>query len=155
MRMFFLHLKSNLSLRIELDWFEVNTSSVNKRFDKNNLNICQFFFFLNFWRTHILFVGPLIPLFRTSGDICPGFQSQGGLTCMLSYLRAIPQIHLWCNTCWPLDGQHGSRATLTYILAAVRPIHKHWWYRGRNCDSNLWPGPGLEPTTYRAAAQRT
>ena len=34
--------------------------------------------FFNFWRTHVLFVGPLIPLFWTSGDVCPGFQSQGG-----------------------------------------------------------------------------
>ena len=60
-----------------------------------------FFFlnFLNFWRTHVLFVGPLIPLFWTSGDVVPGFQSQGGLACMLSCLRAIPQIHLWCDTC--------------------------------------------------------
>ena len=79
-----------------------------------------FFFFLIFVGHIVLFVGPLIPLFRTSGDVCPGFQSQGGLACMLSCLRAIPQIHLWCNTCRPLDGQHGSRATLTYILAAVR-----------------------------------
>ena len=30
------------------------------------------------WRTSVLFVGPLIPLLWTSGDICPGFQSQGG-----------------------------------------------------------------------------
>ena len=70
-----------------------------------------FFFFKHFWRTCVLFVGPLIPLFRTSGDVCPRFQSQGGLACMLSCLRAIPQIHLWCDTCQPLDGQHGSRAT--------------------------------------------
>ena len=41
-----------------------------------------FVFVLNFWRTHFLFVGPLIPLFRTYGDVCPGFQSQGGLACM-------------------------------------------------------------------------
>ena len=54
------------------------------------------------------FVGPLIPLFWTSGDICPGIQSQGGLTCTLSCLGAVPQIHLWCDTCQPLDGQHGS-----------------------------------------------
>ena len=106
-----------------------------------------FFFFKNFCRTHVLFVGPLIPLFRTSGDVCPGFQSQGGLACMLSCLRTIPQIHLWCNTCRPLDGQHGSRATLTHILAAVIRIHKHWWRRGRSRGSNLWPGPGLEPAT--------
>ena len=107
-----------------------------------------FFFFLKiFCRTHVLFVGPLIPLFRTSGDVCPGFQSQGGLACMLSCLRAIPQIHLWCDTCRPLDGQHGSRATLTHILAAVRRIHKHWWRRGRSRSPNLWTGPGLEPAT--------
>ena len=35
------------------------------------------------------FVGPLIPSFLTSGDVCPGFQSQGGslfvcfLTCVI------------------------------------------------------------------------
>ena len=31
-----------------------------------------------FWRTSVLFVGPLIPLLWTSGDICPRFESQGG-----------------------------------------------------------------------------
>ena len=36
------------------------------------------------------FVGPLIPLFWTSGDVCPGYQSQGGsLACVLSRLRAM------------------------------------------------------------------
>ena len=123
------------------------------------LTLMEFFFFssffLNFWRTHVLFVGPLIPLFWTSGDICPGFQSQGGLACMLSCLRAIPLIHLWCDTCWPLDGLHGSLPTLTHVLAAFRRIHKHWWHWGQSQGSNLWPGLGLKPTTYRATAQRT
>ena len=27
---------------------------------------------------------------------------------MLHYM--FPEIHLWCNTCWPLGGKHGSRA---------------------------------------------
>ena len=46
-------------------------------------------FVFKFWRTQVLFVGPLIPLFWTSGDVCPGFQSQGGslfvcfLTCVI------------------------------------------------------------------------
>ena len=32
-------------------------------------------------------MGPLIPLFWTSGDICPGFQSQGGsLACCLTWV---------------------------------------------------------------------
>ena len=43
-----------------------------------NLN----FFKLNFCRTQVLFMGPLIPLLWTSGDVCPGFQSQGGFPCL-------------------------------------------------------------------------
>ena len=31
------------------------------------------FFSLNFWRTSVLFVGPLIPLFWTSGNLYPWF----------------------------------------------------------------------------------
>ena len=27
-------------------------------------------------------MGPLIPLFWTSGDVCPGFQCQGGFPCL-------------------------------------------------------------------------
>ena len=47
------------------------------------------FFSLNFCRTQVLFVGPQIPLFWTSGDICPGFQSKGGLP----YLHASSPAH--------------------------------------------------------------
>ena len=50
--------------------------------------VCCFFF--NFCRTRVLFVGPLIPLFRTSSDVCPGFESQGGsLACVLPRLRTM------------------------------------------------------------------
>ena len=35
-------------------------------------------FCLNFCRTLVLLVGPLVPLFWTSGDVCPGVQSSGG-----------------------------------------------------------------------------
>ena len=39
-----------------------------------------FFFFLkSFWQTHVLFWGPLVPLFWISGDVSSGFQSQIGL----------------------------------------------------------------------------
>ena len=34
------------------------------------------------WRTLVLCVRPLLPLFWTSGDVCPGFQNQGGFLCM-------------------------------------------------------------------------
>ena len=36
----------------------------------------------NVWRTSILFMGPLITLFWTSGDVYPGFQSLGGFICL-------------------------------------------------------------------------
>ena len=39
---------------------------------------CVLFFFKIFGGHKVLFVGPLVPLFWTSGDVCPGFQSQGG-----------------------------------------------------------------------------
>ena len=35
-------------------------------------------FYLNCWGHQSFFVGPLIPLFWTSSDVCPGFQSQDG-----------------------------------------------------------------------------
>ena len=50
-----------------------------------------FVFLFNFWRTSILLMGSLIPLFCTSGVIWPGFQSQGrsmSLACMLCHLHA-------------------------------------------------------------------
>ena len=44
-------------------------------------------FLKNFWRTQVLFMGPLISLFLTSGDVCPGMQSQGGsLACFLTWV---------------------------------------------------------------------
>ena len=42
-------------------------------FKTKNSFFFSFFFFL---RTQVLFVGQ--PLFWTSGDVCPRFQSQGG-----------------------------------------------------------------------------
>ena len=47
------------------------------------------FFLKNFFVGHMsLFAGPLIPLFWTSGDICPGFQSQGGFPRLRAYSPA-------------------------------------------------------------------
>ena len=33
-----------------------------------------------------------------------------------------PQIHLWCGTCWPFGGQHGSWDIPIQVL-----VNKHWW----------------------------
>ena len=38
------------------------------------------------------------------------------------YVLHLPEIYLWCDTCWPLGGQHGSQADLFHI-----PVSKHWW----------------------------
>ena len=62
----------------------------------NSMKLVVILFF-NFWRTQVLFAGPLITLFWTSGDVCSGFQSVDML--LLSRLSD-PQIHLLCNTCW-------------------------------------------------------
>ena len=44
------------------------------------------------------------------------------LACFIACAQWNPQIHLWCNTCWPLGSQDASRAILIHILA-----NKHWW----------------------------
>ena len=49
-------------------------------------------------------------------DIWWDWPQGGSITCMLSHLYTIPQIHLWCNTCQSLDSKYGSRAFWTYIL---------------------------------------
>ena len=38
-----------------------------------------------FWRTQVLFVGPLIPMFWTSVDVCPRFQSQRWIPCLHAF----------------------------------------------------------------------
>ena len=43
-----------------------------------NLQLRKTFFKKIFWRTQVIFVGPLIPLFWTCGDVSSGFQSQSG-----------------------------------------------------------------------------
>ena len=44
-----------------------------------------------------------------------------------SYMcNTLSKIHLWCNTCQPLGGQHGRRADLGRILFdPASPLHQH------------------------------
>ena len=53
-----------------------------------------------------------------------GFKARGG-SLILTWQRCIcykfPEIHLWCDTCRPLDSQHVSWAILFHI-----PGSKHW-----------------------------
>ena len=39
------------------------------------------------------------------------------LACFLTCAQQIPQIHLWCDTCWLYRGQHGSWAFLIHVPA--------------------------------------
>ena len=66
-------------------------------YDKFSHTVCQIYSYCYLFKVifgghEVLFVGPLIPLFWTSGDVCPGFQSQGGsLFGVLSCFRTIIQ----------------------------------------------------------------
>ena len=62
-----------------------------------------------FKKKSVLLVEALILLLVTSAK---GFKARMDrlLACFVTWVQTIPQIHLWCNTCWPLDGQHGNRA---------------------------------------------
>ena len=44
---------------------------------KDKKGCCFFFYIYNFWRTWVLFVGLLIPLFGTSFDVSSGFKKPG------------------------------------------------------------------------------
>ena len=65
------------------------------------------------------FVWPLVPLFWTFGDVCPGLQSQGGtFTCMLRLLHAMafsdsPVVRDLLTSWWP------SIATLRFFTSST------------------------------------
>ena len=75
-------------------------------------------------------MGPLISLFwalRLKASV------NSLLTWFISCIQWIPQIHLWCGTCWPIDGQHGSWAFLSHIFShecgakrALKPSELGW-----------------------------
>ena len=78
------------------------------------------FFFLIFGG-HVLFVGLLIPMFWTSGDVCSGFQSQAGsLACFLTYviLRFTSGATPAVRSAWQLG---------LFNLNTCKHVHKHWW----------------------------
>ena len=54
----------------------------SNHFDSDKNSFCKTVFFKFFFEKFLLdtcpFLGPLIPLFQTSGDVSSGFQSQSG-----------------------------------------------------------------------------
>ena len=71
-----------------------------------------YLFSLFFWRTPVLFVEPLLPLFWTSVTYALSFKARVDLffACFVTCMQWIAHIHLWCATCWPLGSQHGCQA---------------------------------------------
>ena len=78
--------------------------------------------------TQVLLLEPLIPLFWTSGDIYPVFQSQGGSpTCMFPCLHTIDSSHspLVLNL---LTVQRSAWQLSLFDPDTCRScVHKHWW----------------------------
>ena len=91
------------------------------------------FFLKSFWRTYVLFLGPLVPLFWISGDVSSGFQSQSGF-CLIRYFCGGK-----CNVHSP---RFTSGATLADLLAAgAQPVTSpHACAEvGLGSDSNVQP----------------
>ena len=96
----------------------------------------SFFFKKIFWRTWVLFLGPLIPLFWTSGDVSSGFQSQSGQpysSCVEAYMLYVP----WDSPLvWHLPTSWEPAWQLSCLFHV--PV-RHWW--------NLKPGAIMPPLT--------
>ena len=70
-------------------------------------------------------MGPLIILFWTSSDVSSGFKAREGSlinTWWRHTYYTFPEIHLWCDTYWPLGSQHGSWTNLFHV-----PASSHQW----------------------------
>ena len=70
------------------------------------------FFFKIFGRHKSFLWGQWYPCFGLLVMTALGFKARVDpwLACFVACMQWISQIHLWCNTCWPLDGQHGSQS---------------------------------------------
>ena len=106
-------------------WFE---SSVEKRVKEfflkawwgNLFKRLRSFFLKKYFGGHkSFFVRSLMPYFRRLVTSALGFKGRVDLSLasFLTCMQWIPQIHLWCNTCWPLSGQHGSWFFFIHVLA--------------------------------------
>ena len=101
------------------------------------------FFFLTFWRTWVLFVGHLIPLFWTSGDVSSGFQSQSGFYLIRSWRRCTSNVtHFLRFT------SGATPADLLAVSMAAKPIsstylQRPWWESNR---IPLAPWANAQPT---------
>ena len=88
----------------------------------------MFTLFKHFWRAGVLYVGLPVPLFYPC-TCCLKGRRNPSLPCFTACVRWILQVHLWCDTYWPLGGQHGTSATLA-------PVHMS---RKSRIPAIVWP----------------
>ena len=74
------------------------------------------------WRTSVLFVGTMITLFGISGDVCPGFQSQGGSPCLLASSPVCNRNLRFTSGATPTDLVVKSNLKFVQIYS-VRPVY--------------------------------
>ena len=107
--------------------------------DDSRSNEVKEIFFLKkkIWRTWVFFVGPLIPLFWTSGDVSSGFQCQSGQP--YSSLVEVYMLH----TPWDSITSGATPADLVVASMAAELSLPH------TCETLV----GLETGSYHATAQ--
>ena len=68
------------------------------------------------------------PCFRFLVMSALGFKARMDplLVCFLTCAQWIPQIHLWCDTCWPLDSQYGSQSRSLHACSRCRIPRFDW-----------------------------
>ena len=77
------------------------------------------------WRTSVLFVWPLIPLFWTSDDVCRGFERQSGSSHLCASLPVSKGILRFTCGATPADFFAASMADVTYNLKVVSSFPKN------------------------------
>ena len=60
------------------------------------------------------------------------------LLCVVVCLQWNPQIHLWCDTCWPTDSQHGSVSWLHWTKQKFSHCMESDSYSNPNCQPQEW-----------------
>ena len=84
----------------------------------NRKTVVFFVLFFLFLLDTCPFLGPLIPLFRTSGNIPLGFKTRMGSlirTWQRHMWYMFPEIQLWCDTFASVNGQHSSWSLSPYV----------------------------------------
>ena len=80
-------------------------------------------YFKNFWWAPVLLWRHWYPCFGLLVTFPPGLKARLG-SLIHTWWRCMwytfPENHLWCDTCWPLDGQHGRLSLFpTYMFQQI------------------------------------